>query len=200
MTKNEFIAGLNSRLAALPESERQSLAEYYSEMIDDRVEDGMTEEDAVAAMGGIDAIAAEKLAERPLPQLIRERVRPRHALRAWEIVLLVLGSPVWLPLLIAAAVVFLAVYVVIWAVVASVYAIDLSLAAAGIGGVAGAFVFGAQAHFAQGAFVFGAGLALAGMAVLLFFGANLIAKGAITAGRWILRRTKALFIKKEAAE
>ena len=51
MTKREFIDVLNARTGALPEAERERLSAYFAEIIDDRMEDGVSEEEAVAALG-----------------------------------------------------------------------------------------------------------------------------------------------------
>jgi len=63
MTKSEFILSLSEALASLPGRERSRVLEYYEEMIDDRIESGMTEEDAVAAMGSIEEILKEAAPE-----------------------------------------------------------------------------------------------------------------------------------------
>lgn len=63
MTKSEFILSLSEALAHLPGSERVRVLEYYEEMIDDRVESGMAEEEAVAALGSIDEILREAAPE-----------------------------------------------------------------------------------------------------------------------------------------
>lgn len=59
MTKQEFLNELRNLTGALSEGERSKLLEYYEEMIDDRVEEGVPEEEAVAAMGSPADIAAE---------------------------------------------------------------------------------------------------------------------------------------------
>ena len=63
MTKSEFILSLSEALAHLPGQERSRVLEYYEEMIDDRIESGMTEEDAVAALGSIEEILKEAAPE-----------------------------------------------------------------------------------------------------------------------------------------
>lgn len=63
MTKSEFILSLSEALAHLPGQERSRVLEYYEEMIDDRVESGMTEEEAVAALGSIEEILKEAAPE-----------------------------------------------------------------------------------------------------------------------------------------
>ena len=48
MTKREFLEMLNERTSCLSEAERDRLLEYYGEIIDDRMEEGLTEAEAVA--------------------------------------------------------------------------------------------------------------------------------------------------------
>jgi len=59
MNKREFLNELNRLTSGLNEAERARLNDYYSEMIDDRVEEGICEEDAVAALGDPSALAKE---------------------------------------------------------------------------------------------------------------------------------------------
>ena len=61
MNKQQFLAAVAGRLSNLPQSDINKSLEYYSEMIDDRMEDGMSEEDAVGAMGTIDEVVSEIL-------------------------------------------------------------------------------------------------------------------------------------------
>lgn len=59
MTKSDFILSLSEALSDLPGQERVRILEYYEEMLDDRIESGMTEEESVAAMGSIEEILKE---------------------------------------------------------------------------------------------------------------------------------------------
>ena len=137
MDKLDFLYALQQKLAGLPEEDVSRSLDYYAEMIDDRMEEGMTEQQAVADLGDVDAIAQQILLEIPLAKLVRAKVKPRRALRAWEIVLLILGAPVWLPLVIAAVAVVISVYIVLWSVVISLYAADLAVACGAVAGVTG---------------------------------------------------------------
>ena len=67
-------------------------------MIDDRMEDGISEEEAVEGIGTVDQIYEQIMSDMPLVKLVKEKVKPKRKLKAWEIVLLTLGSPVWIPL------------------------------------------------------------------------------------------------------
>ncbi len=200
MNKTEFLLELTERLSSLPQEESADHLDYYGEMIDDRMEDGLTEEDAVAAVGDPAEIAMQILAEKPLGTLVKATLKPRRALRAWEVVLLVLGSPVWIPLLAAALIVMLAVYVSLWAVVISLYAADLALAVSAAACVAAAVIYAVGGNLATGTFLFGGGLILAGLAILLFLGCNQAAKGTLWLGKASLRGIKSCFIRKEAAK
>lgn len=63
MSKNEFIGALCMKLRTMPAEEAQKTVLFYSEAIDDRIEDGLSEDEAVAAMGDIDDIVYELMGE-----------------------------------------------------------------------------------------------------------------------------------------
>lgn len=46
MNKNDFNAELRKELNGLPDSDIQRSIDFYTEMIEDKIEDGMTEENA----------------------------------------------------------------------------------------------------------------------------------------------------------
>ncbi|MBR5741529.1 MAG: DUF1700 domain-containing protein, partial [Firmicutes bacterium] len=63
MNKRLFLSELGQRLEDIPYREAMRVLNYYEEAIDDRIEDGMSEEAAVEAMGSVDDIAREILGE-----------------------------------------------------------------------------------------------------------------------------------------
>ena len=65
MTRDEYIMSLARELSALPEDTRTSALAFYTEMLDDRMEDGLDESSAVAAMERPQDIAARLRAENP---------------------------------------------------------------------------------------------------------------------------------------
>lgn len=172
MNKQQFLTEISSRLKGIPEHDIKKSLDYYSEMIADRMEDGLAEADAVSAVGSVEEIVSQILSESTPLILPKTRRTPK----IWEIILLILGSPVWLPLLLAAAIVILAVYIVIWSAILTLYAIDLSLVAGGILGSASAFMLIFSGYTVQAVLFFGTGLILAGISILLFFGFNQITK------------------------
>ena len=135
MNKEEYLDAIRGRISAMPADDINRFMDYYSEMIDDRVEDGLSEDEAVADMGSPDAAVEQILEEMPLTKLVKEKIKPKHELKAWEVVLIVLGSPVWIPLLITAAVLLLTLWIVAFALLISFYAVVLSFVVAGICGL-----------------------------------------------------------------
>ena len=114
MTKIKFLLTLNEKLSGLPKEDVEERLNFYSEMIEDRMEEGLSEEEAVAAIGSIDEIASQIVDDIPLSKIAKEKIKPKRRLRAWEIVLLAVGSPLWLILALAALIVIISLYTVIW--------------------------------------------------------------------------------------
>jgi hypothetical protein len=81
MTKNEFLNQLRARLSNLNAQEREKSVAYYAEMIDERMEEGMREEEAVASMEDVGVIASRIAAEHP--------AQPRKKFPGWAIALCV---------------------------------------------------------------------------------------------------------------
>ena len=197
MTKLEFFNELQSRLDGLPKAEADERFSFYHEMIDDRIEDGLSEEEAVAEVGTPEEIANQILSEIPLSTLVKEKVKKNRALRGWEIVLLILGFLLWFPLLIAALVVILSIYISIWAVVLSLYAVDLSLALCAVALVVGMFIYLFQGNIGGALMSLGTGILSAGLAILLFIGCVAISKGIIVLTKKSLLGVKSWFVRKE---
>ena len=197
MTKNEFLSALRQRLTGFSKEDADRSVDYYAEMIEDRIEDGMTEEEAVEAMGSPEDAVAQILRETPLPKLVKTKLKPARKLKIWEIVLLALGSPLWIVLLTAAFVVLLAVYIVLWSVVIVLYATDLTLGACGIAGLAAFVPIFIAANIGAGLVTLGIGLAGTGLAILLFFGSNQTFKAMLWLSKKILLGIKLCIVGKE---
>ncbi len=198
MKKQEFLDALRTRLSGLPGRDIEERVRFYGEMIDDRTEEGISEEEAVLAIGSPDEIAEEIVAQTPLFTIARERVRPKRKMKAWEIVLIVLGAPLWLPLLVAAIAVFLSLYVSVWAVIISLWSVFGALA----GTAVGALAIGVTSLFGgalwRGVAMLGAGLFCAGAAILAFFGCREATWGLLRLTRLLVLQIKKGFAKKEA--
>ena len=200
MNKQEFLAQLREGLNGLPQEDIDERIAFYGEMIDDRLEDGLTEEEAVEAIGTTDEVVAQIIADTPLTKLVKERVKPKRKLKVWEIVLIAAGSPVWVPLLIGTAAVAFALYVILWAIVVLLWAVDLALAVCLPGCAFSAALFFGQGYGASGFATLGAGVLCGGLAVFLFFGCLAAVKGTALLAKKAVLGIKSLFIRKEAAK
>lgn len=126
MKKTEFLSSLRQKLSILPQRDVEKILEYYSEMIDDYIESGYSQEAAVAKMGGVNNVAAQILANAQNPTYEAPYVQKQKKGRAM-ILLLILGFPIWFPLLVAAFSILLSLAIVIttltmvvpWALVVS---------------------------------------------------------------------------------
>ena len=197
MKKLEFLLRLHDKLSALPQEDVEERLAFYDEIINDRMEEGLSEEAAVAQIGNVDEIASQIIQETPLSRLVLEKIKPKKRRKAWEIVLLAVGSPVWLSLLIAAFAVALSLYVALWAVVISFWAAFASVAACALGSVAAGIVFACHGNGTSGTAMIAAGLICAGLAVFLFYGCHAATKGTVWLTRRIILGIKHCFVKKE---
>lgn len=75
MNKREFSDALRRELNGYPTEEVERSVSFYEEMIDDRVENGMTEEAAVASLGSVEEIAKKIREEMPITAIVRSRVQ-----------------------------------------------------------------------------------------------------------------------------
>lgn len=199
MRKQEFLARLRQSLSQLPRQDLEEHLAFYSEMIDDRMEEGLPEEEAVAAVGSVDMIAAQIIADIPPAPPVPDQPKPRKQLSTWEILLLVLGSPVWLSLLIAALAVILSLYISLWAVIVSLWAVFASLAVCSVGGVLACAVFAVSGNGTSGLAMLGLGIILAGLSIFAFYGCKAVTDGTCILTKKLAIQIRNRFTKKEAA-
>ncbi len=196
MTKAEFLQALEARLQGLSPSDIKRSQDFYSEMIDDRMEDGMTEGEAVLAMGAPADAARQILGELSIPKLIKAKGKRARRLPTWAIVLLAVGSPLWIVLGAAALVVILAMYIVIWALVIAVGAVDFALAISGVALIPSSILNAFTSGVPSMLLLLGVGLVAIGLSILLWFVSKPIVKLALFASRSIVRGIKHLIIGK----
>lgn len=194
MDKKEFLKRIEDGLSSLTIEEKDEHIAFYSEMIDDRIEEGLSEEEAIAVIGIPESIAFQIMQEHGGTS---KNTKQSRKITAWEIVLLVLGSPIWISLLIGILTVIFALYVVLWSAIASFWAVAVAF----IGGALGSFAtFGVFLFFGnviQGIAMLGMGIFSAGLAIFGIMGSIGATKGcALLTGKsvlWII----SLFKRKE---
>lgn len=197
MNKAEFLNELRTKLNGLPQNDIEERVSFYTEMIDDRVEDGMSEEEAIEQIGPVDKVVETIVSEIPLSKIVKAKVKPQKKMPVWAIVLLVLGFPVWFPILISLVSVVFSVYLTLWIIVITLYAVDLSLAVACIASIASAFVAFIGGEPLVGLASIGSFMVCGALSVLMFFGCGYVVKGVVFVTRKMLLGIKSCFIGKE---
>lgn len=200
MTKNEFLTELRSRLEGMFEADRNQSLDYYSEMIDDRMEDGLSEEEAVAAVGTPSELAEQILGEMPFAKLMKAKVKNRRKMSGGEIALLIIGFPLWFPLLLAGVIVLAAFYISFWALIASLWITEVSLGIAVVAGVASSLLWLFQGLGWTGLFMLSTGLFAAGLGIFGYYGCIYATKALWTLGKKMVRVIKLCFVGKEAVQ
>lgn len=179
MNKQKFLNALKVKLSGFCENDIEERINFYSEMIDDRIEEGYTEEEAVLAVGAVEDIASQIIMDISTAKSENKEApkKRKRELRGWEIVLLIIGAPLWIPLVIVAAVVILALFAILWSLIVSVWAVFGALAGCLLGGVGSGIILMCTNNFPIGLAMIGAGFVCGGLAILAFFGCLAATKG-----------------------
>ena len=120
MLKQEYLKQLKKSLSPLPRAEINERVNFYSEMIDDLIEEGLSENEATAKIGSIADISRQILTDFD-PKSANESAKK---LSGFDIAIMIIGAPVWLPLLVAAAAIILSFYIIIWSLILTVWAVE----------------------------------------------------------------------------
>ncbi len=196
-----FLYELSRRLQALNIAEVDTIIAFYAESIDDRIDGGLTEEQAVAELGNMDNIVNEILSDMPqnappMQNNTSENAQKSSNKTLW-IVLAILGFPLWGPVLIAVTAVIFSLFVALWSLVLSLCLVPVILAFTGVAlFVAGIFLFGINAYTAFA--LLAAALILIGIALMLISLMVLAIKGAAALTKLSANGIKGAFVKKSA--
>lgn len=110
MNKADFLDSLKRQLDSLSKEERFKFISYYDEIIEDYIEDGYTEKDAVEKVGDPLKIAQNILKE---PREKKIKILSKSGM-IFIGFLVVLGFPLWGSLLLAGILLILSGYMLIW--------------------------------------------------------------------------------------
>ena len=191
MTKQEFLSSLRLRLKDLPKDELEERLTFYTEMIDDRTEEGLSEDEAIAEIGSIDEIVEQINAD------VVPRVQSKKGASKRATILLAVSSPLWIALLSAAFAIVFSVFVSIWAVVASIWALFASFAISAPAALVLGFGYAFGGNVLTGVAMLGIGSVLAGLAIFLFFGCKALTRLSIILTKKAVLLIKAGFKKSE---
>ena len=164
-------------------------------MIDDRIEEGLSEEEAIAELGTVDEIYEQFLGELPLLSIIKDRITPKNRPSGGMLALIISTSLIWFPLLIVGLSLVLSLYAALWSLVLSAWAVFASLAISAPLGVVSGIVSIFTANATQGILLIGGGLAFAGLAILAYYGSLYATKGSAILTKKMIIGIKNLIVK-----
>ena len=219
MNREDFLSALSERIQALPADEKNTVYEYYNEIILDNMDSGMDEAEVIAALGDIDDIAAKILSEYvPEPENTKEAVAPQSpqyipnpgyyynqppippkrstAAKVWIIIGLVLGSPIWLSLLLAFFAVVLSVAVAIVSAIASFWVAAAAVVLSGLLFFAASFLTLTQ-NVGLAFFQMGIGLVATALGVLMIIGMVALTQVSFRFLKWMFKKLATLFRPKK---
>lgn len=186
MTKTEFLRRLSGALSKCNKTERKNHMAYYSELIDDYQEEGMTEEQAVAALGNPVDLAVEILAES------ESALSMRLSMKILIGILLVLGFPLWGSLVLAGLMLVLCGFILLWCVPLMGAMFTLAALIMAMVSIPGAIVV-LQQSISLGLIQLGIGTACAGAFILGAFLTVFLCKWFGKGTRWIVLKAIHLF-------
>lgn len=190
MTKLKFLLELEKKLSGLPQQDIEEQLTFYCEMIEDRVEEGISEEEAIAQIGTVEDIAAQILSEHisePPPRdeeaVTTEEIsaaaeeKVKHTFKTWELVLLIAGSPIWFSLLIAILAIGFSLFAAFWSIVISLWAVFASLVACAVALPIAAVYFICTGYTYSGLVVIATSLVCGGLGILSYYACKWTTRG-----------------------
>lgn len=192
MNKLKFLEGLRTVLSGsdMPLEELDEHLAFYAEMIDDRMEEGLSEDAAVSEMGTVDEIGARILKEVSASGGEGNKTSGRKRKKIWEILLLVLGSPVWIAVLAAVFAVAISLYISAWSVVISLWAAFGGIVGCAFGGMLSGAVLALTGNVLLGIAFLGAALVCCGLSILSFYGCKGLSVGMVCATKKMVAALK----------
>ncbi|HEY8445085.1 MAG TPA: DUF1700 domain-containing protein [Bacilli bacterium] len=124
MNKVKFLNEIKVNLKDFKKEEIDRIIEYYEEMIDDKIEMGLSEEEAISSLGDVNEITTEIKTN-----LLGERSKNKstNSLRNFILILGICTSPVLIPIAIGFSVLFIGILIAIGAVFLSIGITAVSL-------------------------------------------------------------------------
>ena len=201
MTREEFNEKLRKKISGLPTDEIEGRVSFYNEIIDDRMEEGMSEEDAVESIGTVDSVADQIMAEIPLSKLIGQKVNRDNGSaegkkkNTGRVITLIALFPVWIILF----ALILALYIVLWALVLSLYIVVLAFALVSLSGIPGTVYLLVQGRTPEALLVLGTAVFLAGLSIVLVIASIAATRGTVRLMKRIALGVKSIFVGKKTA-
>jgi len=167
MNKYQFLSAVREGLDGMSSREIDESLAYYREMIEDRVEEGLSEEDAVKALGPVEKVIADikngtdgsESREKVTPVLNSEAEKEENGECTIIDAAKTIGRVFWI-----------ITEVFAWIVLVSVMITGISVGVAAVGSLLGGIVYIFTDGFAGGMLLIGGGIACAGIGIITVAG------------------------------
>ena len=189
MNKSDFIETLDRLLKSLNKEEREKFIYYYEEIIEDYKESGLTEEEVINKIGTPESIAENILSEHDVVKVTST------GSKILITILLVLGFPLWGSLLLAAFLLVLCAYIVIWCGPLITGVSSVALFVASLMSIIG-FPFMLFDSLSTGIVQLGVGITSLGLSVLLGFATIYLSEKVIVITKKLTYKVLGLFKRK----
>ena len=196
MRKQDFIKELRLNLSFLPKEEIEDRISFYSELTDDKIEEGVKEEDAIKSIGSIDEIINQIIDEMPLSKIAKDKIKQKRKLSGLEIALIIVGSPIWLSLLLSLIAVLFSLYIIGWSIVISIWAILISLIAVLVAGIVLTIISLFSNIYIVALSYLGATLVILGLTILMHYVCKIITRLYIKLTKLIVLSIKKKMLKR----
>lgn len=172
MNKNDFLKKLSVLIDDLPKVEKDRILTFYSETLEDHIEEGMTQEEAVASLEDVHEIAEKILMESHIVQ--RDRMDSgKNQKKTTNRILLLIGSPLWVPILFTCYLLALTAYLLVWVTVVVMYVVVLCFAISAIACLLiSLFLF--MPHWLSAILALGTGIFFVGLTIVTFYSVTLV--------------------------
>ena len=177
MNKQEFLSQLRKRLSALPQKEVNERLNFYSELIDDKIEEGLSEETAVEQIGTIDEIVTQIETElSPLP-IKKKTSHKKENSTLWKSCFLTFSAPIGFALLIALMAIIFSFYVVLWVIPIVLWTVFVAFCVCAIVLSILSVLYISVGYIPLAITLLGTACILLGLSIFLYFGCKSATKG-----------------------
>lgn len=157
MKKQEFIDKLSGLTKDLTASEREKAIQFYTEIIEDKIESGISEEEAVAQLGSPTGAA----------QKIKTDMQAKS--KKTKKIILISTCVIWVPFLLTMILMVFSIYLVLWTVIITGFCAVLSFACVFLEGILTLFMVIAH-NLPAAVLQLGIALFCGGAAILSYMG------------------------------
>lgn len=152
----------------------------------------------VAEVGKVDEIVIKQIEGTSITKIVKDKVTPKRKLEGWEIVLIIVLAPLWVPLLIGLGGLLIGAIAVFFSLVISLWAVDLGLFVGSFEAFITVFTLLFAGEGLKALAYFGISLAMAGLGILLLLVGVKLTKYTIELAKKLINKIKTKMVLKGA--